>query len=103
MQQPGHGVIRWVQHRRSEELSLRNQRPSVHVAVNGEVAVYQAAVAEAQDVTTREECRGPAVCVCAVAPMVEHVTADLWDIAWLLESICRGGGCCLLCLVLARL
>ena len=55
MQQPGHGVIRWVQHRRSEELSLRNQRSSVHVAVDGEVVVDQAAVAKAQNVTTSKE------------------------------------------------
>ena len=52
-----------MQHRRREELGLRNQRPTVHVPVRGQVLVDFVTVPEAKGVAASEERRGSAVCV----------------------------------------
>ena len=52
-----------MQHRRGEELGLRDQRPSVHVRVRGQVLVDFVTVPEAKGVAASEERRGSAVCV----------------------------------------
>ena len=69
-----------MQQRRSEELRLRSRRPSVHVAIDGEVVLGQAAVAKAQFVTTGKEWRGSALCVQwpIVSPLVRCLPPKIY-------------------------